>query len=714
MNKKEKKLQKKRIVSFLAQKPQNKFKSKEIARALKIKSADYVKFRNLLRKLSEEGILIKAGRNSYQLNKKPSLQIGTLRVKSQGYGFVELHHSDRELFISQRNMADALDGDLVAVQLFAQSKRGLLPEGRIDRVLERKRNYIVGTFKKGKYFNFVDPDDLKIPWDIIVHDHSSQNAQPGQKVVVTIEYWEDRGLNPTGKIVEILGYPEDTGVDITSVLYAYNLPTSFPSAVEKEANQIFMAIQENTLKGRLDLRDINCFTIDPADAKDYDDAVSLEQIEGAYRLGVHIADVSYYVKEGSKIDKEALKRGTSVYLVDRVIPMLPEILSNQTCSLKPNEDRLTYSVLIDLDENSQVLGYQIKPSVIRSKRRFTYEEVMDILDSGRGDFYEELNQMCKLSQILYQRRIKSGSLDFETPEIKIDMDKSGHPISIRRKVRLESHQLIEEFMLLANKIIAEHIALKIPSSSNHKRKWPFVYRVHERPTQEKITAFVNLAKTLGFNLKSGKRIQSKNLFNVLHQAKGKPEEDIINQVLLRSLMKAKYETRNVGHFGLAFQYYTHFTSPIRRYPDLIVHRLLKEYEKQPSPDRFSQLKHALPDICRISTDQEINAQEAERRSIKIKQAEFMVDKLGEIYEGIISGIVAFGIFVEITDFLVDGLVHVKDLGSDYYIHDESNYRLIGKTTGKVYRLGDRVKVQVIRVNPGECLIDFQLIDLKDF
>jgi len=638
------------------------------------------------------------------------LQTGKLRVKSQGYGFVQLEGSEQEVFISQRNMADALDGDLVAVQLFAQSKRGLLPEGKIDNVLERKRKYIVGTFKQGKYFNFVAPDDLKIPWDIIVHDDFSKNAKLGQKVVVTIDYWEDKGLNPTGQITEILGFPEDTGVDISSVLFSYNLPTSFPKAVEDEANRISKQIDENDLIGRLDLRNLNCFTIDPIDAKDYDDAVSLEMKDGIYHLGVHIADVSHFVQERGKIDKEALKRATSVYLVDRVIPMLPEVLSNQICSLKPNEDRLTFSVFMKLDQNCNVINYQIKPSVINSKRCFSYEEVKEILKSGKGDFVDELTKMRNLSQTLYRSRLKSGSLDFITPEIKINLDESGHPTAIHRKTRLESHQLIEEFMLLANKVIAEHVSLKIPILFKSQRKWPFIYRIHEKPTQEKIVNFANLAKSLGLNFKESKRIQSKNLLDVLNQVRGKPEENIVNQVMLRSLMKAKYNTQNVGHFGLAFHHYTHFTSPIRRYPDLVVHRLLKEYSEQPKKERLSKLKQSLPEICKISTDQEINAQEAERKSIKIKQAEFMVDKLGEIYDGVISGIVPFGIFVEITDFLVDGLIHVKDLGSDYFIHDESNFRLIGKTTGNVYRLGDKLKVQVIRVKPVECIIDFQLVE----
>ncbi|HDL17992.1 MAG TPA: ribonuclease R [Bacteroidetes bacterium] len=711
MTKKTKKTLQPKILGFLEKQPGRKFKSKTISCFLEIPQTEYTEFRNLLRSLAQKSVIAKVGRNVYQYKKKPTLAIGALKVKTQGYGFVKLTESDQELFISQRNMATALDGDLVAVQVFAQPGKGLLAEGKIDHVIERKRKFIVGTYKRGKYFNFVAPDDLKIPWDIIIHDDFSKRAEPGQKVAVTIDYWEETGLNPTGQIVEILGFPKDTGVDISSVAYAFNLPLSFPEKVDREAAQITGKLRKRDLENRIDLRQLNCFTIDPEDAKDFDDAVSLEKIaNGKFRLGVHIADVSHFVEEGSETDKEALKRATSVYLVDRVIPMLPEKLSNQICSLQADQDRLTFSVLMTMDRAGSVLNYEIKPSVIRSKRRFSYEEVVEILKSGKGDFVQDLTEMRDLSQRLFRARLQAGSLDFETTEVKIELDESGRPVAIHRKKSLESHRLIEEFMLLANRVVAEHIALRLPEKYQLNRKWPFVYRIHEKPTKEKISDFANLVKSLGFEFKGKKRIHAKHLSDVLAQAKGLPEEDIINQVMLRSLMKAKYDTKNVGHFGLAFHHYTHFTSPIRRYPDLIVHRLLKEYAGQPAEERLAQLRLELPEICRIATDQEINAMEAERRSIKMKKVEFMTDKLGEEYNGIISGIVPFGIFVEIVDYLIDGLVHVKDLTSDYYIYDEANFRLVGKTSGVVYRLGDRVKIKVIRVVPEERLVDFHLIE----
>ena len=702
----------KKIIDVLKHNRNRHYKAKTIAKQLKISKEDYPWFRNLLHQLQKEGKIIREKGKGYTYSKGVSTFIGELRVKTQGYGFVISDDGKTDVFVSQRNMGTAIHGDKVLVQLFAKPKRvSLNAEGKVVEVLERRKSSIVGIFREGKYFNYVVPDDLKIAWDILIAPDNDNGAKPGQKVVVKILEWEHSQLNPEGKVVEVLGYPDEKGVDVLSVVKSLDLPAAFPKAALQAAKNIPDEIPSFEMERRLDLRDQEIFTIDPEDAKDFDDAVSLRvQDDGFFELGVHIADVSFYVPENSIIDKEALHRATSVYLVDRVIPMLPEHLSNKICSLRPNEDRLTFSVLMKIDRKGMVVDYRIEESVIRSKRRFSYDEVQKIIDAGEGDFVETLTNMRNLSQKLRRKRIAEGSLDFETPEAKVILDEKGRPVEVRRVERLESHQLVEEFMLLANRVVALHGTYGALSETKKKRLLPFIYRVHERPSQDKIRDFKNLIEALGHKLPGKKGyVDQKMLQKTLKKFEGTPEEIIVSNVMLRSMMKAQYSTKNVGHFGLGFSHYTHFTSPIRRYPDLEVHRLLKEYRHKVKPERKMILREQLPEVCKIASEQEIRALEAERKSVKMKQVEFMADKLGKEYSGVISGVVPFGIFVELEETLVEGLVHVKDLPEDYYIHDEKKFAMVGKHTGTTFRLGDQVRVRVARVKPEENIIDFTLV-----
>ncbi len=698
----------KKVTTLLASNPHRTFKPKELARKIGVPKTHYKSFRDALKMYAQEGRIAKYRGNNFGCIKRATILEGELHVKTQGYGFLITEEGEEDVFISQKNMGNAYNKDIVQVQLYAHSA-GKSLEGRVVQVVRRARTSFVGTYEKSRRYGFVVPDDVKMTRHIFVHRADSMNAKDGQKVVVKIIDWHDETTNPEGEIVEILGFPNEPGVDVISVVKSFDLPTSFSAAVEQEAEEIPATISNSEIKRRLDLRNENCFTIDPEDAKDFDDAVSIRQLgNGRVQLGVHIADVSYYVKENSILDKEALHRGTSIYLVDRVIPMLPEKLSNEICSLKEGVNRLTFSCIMDVDENGNVFDYKIAESVIHSKKRFTYEEVQEIIEQKRSKnpFADEIQMMFKLSKTLIRRRQKLGSLDFDLPEVKVELNDLGEPIAIKRRERLHSHRLVEEFMLLANQTVTEYIALQ---KDKQKQPPPFIYRIHEEPTPDKIDIFRTFVKALGIPLDANKKVTGKLLGDYLKNLKGKPEENIVENLMLRSLMKAKYAINNVGHFGLAFKHYTHFTSPIRRYPDLAVHRLLKEYK---SGFDFSQLKaqkKKLGNIAKIASEKELVALEAERESIKMKKVEYMQKHLGDEFDGIISGVVAFGIFVEIVDIQVEGLVHISELEDDYYIHDEKKYQLVGQRTQNIYRLGDPVKIRVVRVEPNERLLDFVLV-----
>jgi len=697
----------KKIINVLS-KNAAELSQKEISRMLNITKRNHNIFQKAIYNLKSNGKIIRIKKlNKFKISPMTRIIRNELIMTRSGFGFVKDEESGQDVFIGRDHLNTALNGDLVEVKLYAR-RRGKNEEGFVSKLIERKRQQFVGTFHQTQYYGYVVPDDPKIYRDFFIAKEKQNGAKNGQKVVVLLEKWETDHLNPEGEIIEVIGYPGEAGVDVASVVHSFQLGIKFPQAVDLEAKNILHEISIEEIKNRRDLRNLVCLTIDPEDAKDFDDAVSLQILKnGNYLLGVHIADVSYYVKENSKIDQEALKRGTSIYLVDRVVPMLPELLSNELCSLKPNQDKLTFSCFMEINTDCDIVDYEIKPSIINSKRRFTYEQVQQIIEDGLNDeFYALLNMMRELSKKITRKRLDEGGIDFETPEVSFELDEKGFPTAIKRRQRLDSHRLIEEFMLLANKTVAKHIF----NISTDNKRLPFVFRVHEKPDREKMEKFFIFLKAIGHKFKPVKKVTSKYFQGLLKSIKGLKEEIVIEEVALRSMMKAVYSTNNAGHFGLGFEHYTHFTSPIRRYPDLVVHRLLKKYMSDSDRINTGQLQKNLSAICEQASRMERTALEAERESIRIKKNEYISQHIGSEFQGVISGVMSFGIFVELIDTLVEGLVHIQDIKDDYYIYDESSFSLIGRDTNRVLRLGDEVEIKVKKVNLEEGKVDFSLVN----
>lgn len=708
-----------KVLAFLARYPNQTFQSKELARRLSLRTnEEYAVLKHALQHLTDTSQVKRVKGGKFGHLEIPQTVVGLLQMTKQGLGFVRIEGSTEEVFIAPRLRGMAVHGDKVEVSLFAQKmekrREGEKREGEIIRVVERGRVDVVGTLRRSKNLFTVVPDDGRIARDVFVADEYLHKAKEGEKVVVQIDSWGVGHLNPEGRIVEVLGRAGEVSAEMKSVVRELKLPLSFPPVVLKEVDALSTVIPEEEIRRRLDFRGHMCFTIDPEDAKDFDDAVSLEELEDDnIRLGVHIADVSYYIKEASELDKEALKRATSVYFPNMVIPMLPEKLSNIVCSLRPDEDRLAYSVFMTVTPKGLVKEYDICETIIRSKRRFTYEEVEEILAEGTTareqndskEIIEKLHAMQNLSAILTKKRMKEGSIDFETPEAKFRFDEEGKPSEIIKKTRLKSHRLVEEFMLLANQVVAKHIGLV--KKEEHQK--PFLYRIHDSPDPDRIRELASFVEKFGYRLNLDSGVSSKELQKLLDQVRGTEEENVINEVALRSMAKAIYSDTNIGHYGLGFDYYSHFTSPIRRYPDLVVHRLLKEYNGVLSLERRQEIAQRLPFIAKQSSAMERVAMEAERAAIKVMQVEYMKRHLGDELQGIISGVMRFGLFIEINDLLVEGMIHVRDLGDDFYTYDEKQYAFIGRRTGNQYRLGDSVHVKVVRVNPEEREIDFALV-----
>ncbi len=708
-----------KILSFLERHPGELFKSKELSRRLGFANEkDYQLFMQALRVLQDARKVSRVkGKQFGHLHVQQQIT-GILQMTKQGFGFVAVEGSEEEIFIASSMIGTAIHGDTVEVSLFAPkaARQGedAKREGEITRVVRRARQTIVGTIERAKNSFQVVPDDRKIIRDIIVATDQTKNAKEGDKVVVEIDSWGKQHFNPEGHVIEVLGRAGEVSAEILSIAREFKLPMSFPPEILRAAEAIDGRIPESEIKRRLDFRSHTCVTIDPIDAKDFDDAVSLEtQSDGDVRLGVHIADVSYYVVEGSLIDQEAIKRATSVYFPNGVIPMLPEKLSNELCSLRPDEDRLAFSVFINLTPRGAVKDYEIVETVIRSKRRFTYEEVQTLLkeDSNKDadrpgeEFAPLLREMYALSSMLTKKRMKDGSIDFDSAEAKFQYDETGKPSAIIKKVRLESNRLVEEFMLLANRVVAMHVGL----SKKEEHPKPFIYRIHDSPDPDRIRELSLFVEKFGYKLPVDGGVPSKVLQKLLEEIKGSEVENVINEVALRSMAKAIYSDKNIGHYGLAFDYYTHFTSPIRRYPDLLIHRLLKRYQGPLPLQEREEIRKRLPFIAKQSSDMERVAMEAERAAVKVMQVEYMKRHLGDEFQAVVSGVTHFGMFVEINDILVEGMIHVRDLDNDYYVYDEKKYSLIGRRTGQQYRLGDIVFVKVLRVNPEERQIDFGLV-----
>jgi len=697
---------KKKIISFFKRNPGREFKSKDIAKKINLNGDhEYEALKSVLFDLAEEGFLSKIGKR-YRLNRMPVSNsiTGVLQLVNGGFGFVVVKNSKLgDIFVSARNLGTAFNGDTVEVSLFA-NKKGKNIEGQIINVIKRNKEEIVGTLRKSKSFYFVKPDDNLFYRDIYIDKEDLSGAVEGDKVIAGKINWDSSLLNPEGKIIEVIGKAGSPDADVISIAREFELPYKFSHNVLDEAEAVSEKIPDKEIKGRLDYRDKIVFTIDPEDAKDFDDALSIEELEnGNFSVGIHIADVSHYVPLNSAIDQTASKRGNSVYLVGRVIPMLPEKLSNNICSLVPDKDRLTYSVIAELTPRGRLVDYKIKKSIIQSKRRYTYDEVQEILDNGSGDFYNEVLKLNKLAQTLRKKRLKEGSIEFSTPEVKFELDESGAPTRVYRKEIKQSNMLVEEFMLLANQITAKHIAA--PKKGNVK---PFIYRVHDLPDGDKINEFAKFVKSLGYSFDPAAGSRSNQFQTLIEEVKGTPEEVLVNELAIRSMAKAVYSANNIGHYGLGFKYYTHFTSPIRRYSDLIVHRLLFKYI-----DDGVSVNYTLPQLEEISdhiSACERNAVDAERFSVKMKQIEYLQNHLGDEFDALISGITHFGIFVKIFDILAEGLIRLRDMEGDFYVYDEKKYALIGRATKKQFRLGDKVKVKLVRVDMEKSELDFIILE----
>jgi len=694
------------VKGFFMNNPGRSLNYKQVSKQLQITNvSEKYEILDALEELTRQDFLEEAQRGKYRLKSDTGTVIGIMQINPHAIGTVLDENTGREINVYPRYLNKALPGDKVKLRLFAQKKSGFL-EGVVVEIIERSQRTIVGTIEISHAFAFLVTDAKIYPYDIFIPLENLHGAKNGQKVIVKIVEWAEKSKNPLGEVVEILGQAGEHNTEMHAILAEFNLPNRFDDNIEKAAEQIPDEIPSEEYKKRRDFRDVLTFTIDPADAKDFDDALSIRKIDNdLWEIGVHIADVSYYVKEGTVLDAEAYKRATSVYLVDRVVPMLPEKLSNKVCSLRPNEEKLCFSAVFVVDNEMNIKDEWFGKTIIKSNRRFAYEEAQEIIEKQKGELAEELLTLDRFAKILRQQRMNKGAMAFDKIEVKFKLDAKGKPIGVYFKETKDSNKLIEEFMLLANRKVAEFVGKR----KNQQAAKAFVYRIHDEPNPEKLRQFSIFAKQWGFDIKIRSQQQISNSVNqMLEQIRLKPERDILENMAIRAMAKAVYSSKNIGHYGLAFDYYTHFTSPIRRYPDLLVHRLLEKYLNNEKSVHADELEIK----CKHSSEMEQLAADAERASIKYKQIEYMSDKIGQQFEGFISGMTEWGIFVQLPETKAEGMIPLREMADDFYIFDDEKMEVFGKRNKKRYKMGDKVTIEVLKINLEKRHLDFKMISGK--